>query len=185
MSGMNDVTKPSLGFMMVDAARLLRRRFEQESRDIAMTGAQLQIVARLTKNEGIGQAALAALLELEPMTLCRHVDRMVAAGLVERRQDPVDRRARQLFTTPKSRTLIAPMRERVEVVIDQAQAGLSPEQRAALLESLGVMIKNLSAADPAGAAQTSGDAAASEAKNTSSRMPVRSGTQRAPVGEVA
>ena len=79
---------PSLGFLLSDAARLLRRRFEQESRDIPMTSAQLQIIARLTRNEGIGQAALAGLLDLEPMTLSRHVDRMAAAGLVERRPGP-------------------------------------------------------------------------------------------------
>ena len=74
----------SLGFLLVDAARLLRRRFEQENRDMPMTSAQLQIIARLSKNEGIGQAALASLLELEPMPVSRHVDRMVAAGLVAR-----------------------------------------------------------------------------------------------------
>ena len=62
---------PSLGFLLADAARLLGRRFEQESRDLPMTAAQLKIVARLTHNKGIGQAALAAILDLEPMTLSR------------------------------------------------------------------------------------------------------------------
>ena len=62
------------------------------------------------------------------MTLSRHVDRMEAAGLVERRQDPNDRRARQLFTTEKSRELLAPMRARAAEVYDQAQAGLSPRR---------------------------------------------------------
>ncbi len=182
---MNDTNNPSLGFMIVDAARLLRRRFEQESRDIAMTGAQLQIVARLSKNEGIGQAALAGLLELEPMTLCRHVDRMVAAGLVERRQDPNDRRARQLFTTEKSRTLLAPMRKRAEAVFEQAQAGLSPEARATLLESLAVIVGNLSAADFAPVAPAQSDAEAANQTSQSRHTPACSGTARAPLGEIA
>ncbi|WP_082649122.1 MarR family winged helix-turn-helix transcriptional regulator [Aurantimonas manganoxydans] len=141
---MTDQSPPSLGFLLIDAARLIRRRFEQESRDIAMTSAQLQIVARLTKNEGIGQAALAALLELEPMTVCRHVDRMVAAGLVERRQDPKDRRARQLFTTDKSRALIKPMRDRAAAVFEEAQAGLSDTERRSLIAGLETIIGNLS-----------------------------------------
>ena len=182
---MKDTTKPSLGFMIADAARLLRRRFEQESRDIAMTGAQLQIVARLSKNEGIGQAALAGLLDLEPMTLCRHVDRMVAAGLVERRQDPNDRRARQLFTTERSRTLIAPMRKRAEAVFDQAQAGLSPEARAMLLESLAVIIGNLSAADSGTDAHEPSGAEVPTQTLPSPHTPARSGPALTPLGEIA
>lgn len=141
---MTDPSAPSLGFLLIDAARLIRRRFEQESRDIAMTSAQLHIVARLFKNEGIGQSALAALLELEPMTVCRHVDRMVAAGLVERRQDPKDRRARQLFTTEKCRELMEPMRSRAARVFEDAQDGLSEAERRTLADALAIVIGNLS-----------------------------------------
>ncbi|MBB4003378.1 MarR family winged helix-turn-helix transcriptional regulator [Aurantimonas endophytica] len=135
---------PSLGFLLIDAARLIRRRFEQESRDLSMTSAQLQLVARLAKNEGIGQAALAALLELEPMTVSRHVDRMVAAGLVERRQDPNDRRARQLFTTDRCRALIEPMRARAAAVFEDAQKGMSAAERRNLISALETLIANLS-----------------------------------------
>jgi DNA-binding MarR family transcriptional regulator len=141
--------QPSLGFLLTDAARLLRRRFEQESRDIPMTSAQLQIVARLKHHEGLSQAGLAALLDLEPMTLSRHLDRMEAAGLVERRPDPNDRRARRLFLTDRARALMEPMRARAAAVYDEVQSGLSPEARAALIEALGVVIANLSAADAA------------------------------------
>ena len=144
---MQNTDPPSLGFLLADAARLLRRRFEQESRDIPMTSAQLQIVARLTRNEAIGQAALAALLEIEPMTMSRHVDRMEAAGLVERRPDPNDRRARQLFSTERSRRFLQPMRDRAAAVYDQVQAGLSAADRAALYAGLQTIIANLSAAD--------------------------------------
>jgi DNA-binding MarR family transcriptional regulator len=145
---MQNETRPlPLGFLLKDASRLLRRRFEREAQDLAMTSSQLQIVAQLSRNEGIGQAALAALLDIEPMTLSRHVDRMEAAGLVERRQDPNDRRARQLFTTAKSRDLLAPMRAVAAEVYDQAQAGLSPDERAALVAALETVIRNLSAAE--------------------------------------
>ena len=144
---MSEESPPSLGFLLIDAARLIRRRFEQESRDLSMTSAQLQIVARLAKNEGIGQAALAALLELEPMTVSRHVDRMVAAGLVERRQDPTDRRARQLFTTVRCRALIEPMRERAAAVFEDAQKGMSAAERRQLMAALETVIGNLSSAE--------------------------------------
>lgn len=146
---MNQPQSRSLGFLLVDAARLMRRRFEQESRDLDMTSAQLQIIARLSKDEGISQAALAALLGLEPMTLSRHVDRMVAGGLIERREDRNDRRARRLFTTAKSRALMEPMRERARLVFESAQEGLSPEAREQLLDALETVVRNLSDKDAA------------------------------------
>lgn len=140
---MND--RPSLGHLVFDAARLIRRRFEQESRDIPMTTAQLQIVGRLKRSEGLSQAAMANLLDIDPMTLSRHIDRMEAAGLVERRPDPKDRRARRLYTTEHARALIEPMRARAECVYAQALAGLDAQAREALVTSLETMIANLSA----------------------------------------
>ena len=137
--------QPSLGYLLFDAARVLRRRFEQESRDLPMTGAQVQIVGRLKRNEGISQVALAGLLDIEPMTLSRHIDRMEAAGLVERRPDPNDRRARRLYTTERALELLEPMRARAEVVYADALAGLSPDERAALFHALGTILCNLSA----------------------------------------
>jgi len=137
---------PSLGYLLADASRLLRRRFDQESRDLPMTSAQLQIVARLSRNEGISQAALAGLLDIEPMTLSRHVDRMEVAGLVVRQPDPSDRRARRLFTTELGRTLLAPMRERAEVVYAEALAGLEPAEREALFAALARILENLTCA---------------------------------------
>ena len=138
---------PSLGFLLADAARLMRRRFEQKSRDLDMTSAQMRIIARLSRNEGISQVGLATVVDLEPMTLCRHIDRMESAGLVVREQDPNDRRARQLFTTAKARELIHPMRMRAEEVFAEALQGLSEEAHRQLLESLSVVVKNLSDAE--------------------------------------
>jgi MarR family transcriptional regulator, transcriptional regulator for hemolysin len=144
---MDQIEPPRLGFLLTDAARLMRRRFEQECRDIPMTSAQLQIVGRLKHNQGLSQAALAALLDIEPMTLSRHIDRMEAAGLVERRPDPNDRRARQLYVTEHGLGLLDPMRCRAEQIYAEAQQGLSEEQRAALIAMLQAVIANLSAAD--------------------------------------
>jgi DNA-binding MarR family transcriptional regulator len=152
---MENSSRPPLGFLLADASRLLRRRFERESRDIPMTPAQLRIIARLSRREGLGQAALAGLLDIEPMTLSRHVDRMEAAGLVERRPDPSDRRARQLFTTEKSRALLQPMREKAEAIYEQVQAGMSAAERATLIAALETIIANLCASE--GAADASND----------------------------
>jgi DNA-binding MarR family transcriptional regulator len=147
---------PPIGFLLKDATRLLRRRFEREIQGMPMTPAQLQVIAQLSRHEGIGQAGLAARLDIEPMTLSRHVDRMEAAGLVERRQDPNDRRARRLFTTEKSRELLAPMRAQAEEVYGQALTGVSPEARASFVAVLETIIRNLSAAECGAANEVAG-----------------------------
>ncbi len=149
MDESTQLNRKSLGFMLSDAARLLRRRFDQEARGTAMTGAQLRIIGQLMRNEGISQTALAQLLEVEPMTLCRHVDRMETAGFVERRPDESDRRVRRLFTTAESRALIGPMRAHAESVYEIALAGLSSAERQTVLRLLEKIVANLSTVQPA------------------------------------
>ncbi|MBK1623743.1 MarR family winged helix-turn-helix transcriptional regulator [Afifella marina] len=136
--------KTSLGFLITDAARLLRRRFEQSSRQFGMTAAQLHILGRLSKIEGINQAGLAALLDMEPITVCRHVDRMETAGLIERRQDPNDRRVRTLHITDKGRELLPDMRNLANEIFEEAQNGLPEGTRATLMTALEKIVSNLS-----------------------------------------
>ena len=84
----------SFGFLLYDAARLLRRDFERRAKQLGLTRAQWSVLAHLARNEGTNQAAAADVLEIEPITLVRLLDRLEAAGWVERRPDPNDRRAR-------------------------------------------------------------------------------------------
>jgi DNA-binding MarR family transcriptional regulator len=134
----------SFGFLLMDAARLLRKRFEQEARHLGMTSAQLQIIGRLLVQEGISQARLATLLDMEPITVCRHVDRMEAAGLVERKPDPEDRRVRLLHVTEKGRALLPHMRAVAQKVLEEAQEGLPADARATVLDALEQIVGNLS-----------------------------------------
>jgi MarR family transcriptional regulator for hemolysin len=76
---------PTLGFLLHEVARLLRRRFEQNARDSGLTRSQWQVLAYLANNEGINQSGLADLLEIEPITLCRIVGKLQTRGLIERR----------------------------------------------------------------------------------------------------
>src|SRR5215510_7137590 len=89
----------TLGFLIHDVARLLRRRFEQQARDLGLTRSQWQVLVWLAQHEGIHQGGLAELLEIEPITLARIVDKLVDAGLVERRTHARDRRIRLLHLT--------------------------------------------------------------------------------------
>src|SRR3546814_13038985 len=91
--------------------RLLRRSFEERTRVSGITGAQWRLLFTESRNEGQNQGATAELLEVEPITLCRMIDRMEDAGMVERRPDPNDRRAWRLYLTDKYRSLIGQLRE--------------------------------------------------------------------------
>src|SRR4051794_16821435 len=93
-------------FLVNDVARLLRTYADQQARRFGMTRAQWAVLARLEYAEGLKQAELAELLDLQPITLTRLVDRLCASGLIERRPDPSDRRAKRLYLTAQARPLM-------------------------------------------------------------------------------
>src|SRR3546814_3360775 len=101
---MADDPNRSLGFLLNDVARLMRKAFERRSHDLGLSRAQYSVLAHLCRNQGLKQAALADLMEIEPITLVRLIDRLERGGWVERRPDPADRRVRQLYLTDRKST---------------------------------------------------------------------------------
>jgi len=93
-------------FLLNDVARLLRTFADQRARQFGMTRAQWAVLVRLEHAEGLKQTELAELLDLQPITLTRLVDRLCANGLIERRPDPNDRRAKRLYLTAQARPLM-------------------------------------------------------------------------------
>ena len=93
-------------FLINDVARLLRTYADQRARQFGMTRAQWAVLARLEHAEGLKQSELAEMLDLQPITLTRLVDRLCANGLIERRADPNDRRAKRLYLTAAARPLM-------------------------------------------------------------------------------
>lgn len=137
------MTEP-IGFLLADVSRLMRRNFDGRARSIGVTGPQWRVLTALVRNEGINQGGLADLIEVEPITLCRMVDRLQEAGLVERRAAPNDRRAWQLFLTDKARPLLAQLRECAEVLFVDALEGFDDAEQAQLVDLLERMRQNLS-----------------------------------------
>src|SRR5262245_41792719 len=129
-------SNPTLGFLLHDVARLLRKRFEQRARCLGLTRSQWQTLAYLRSNEGIHQSGLAEILEIEPITLVRILDKLADRGLIERRQHPTDRRIWLLFLKDAARPLIAAMREIGEATRAEAFDGMTEEERKRLLSSL-------------------------------------------------
>lgn len=136
--------KETIGFLLNDSARLYRRAFNARVRDSGITALQWRLITYLKRHEGIRQGPLAELIEVEPITLSRMVDRLVEAGLIERRADPADRRAWQLYLTARAGELIGGVRPEVEALNDVALEGLSAAERDRLLDLVERVRANLS-----------------------------------------
>jgi len=132
-----------LGFALNDAARLLRTYADQKAREFETTRAQWAVLVQLQRHEGVSQSELALALDLAPISLARLIDKLTAAGLVERRDDASDRRIHRLYLTPKA----APKLERLgglgEALMSKALAGLDETTIAALTQGLRRIKANL------------------------------------------
>jgi MarR family transcriptional regulator for hemolysin len=135
----------NFGFLLKDVSRRYVLRFEQRAREISLTLPQCKVLARLDKNEGVSQARLAEIAELEPMTMVRVLDRMEADGLLERRPDPADRRARRLYLTRKARPLLDEIWRLSELTRAETFAGIGRREREAFMDMLERMHGNVCA----------------------------------------
>ncbi|QND50479.1 MarR family transcriptional regulator (plasmid) [Phyllobacterium sp. 628] len=134
---------PTLGFLLHDVARLLRKRFEQRAKSFGLTRSQWQTLAYLNNNEGIHQAGLAEILEIEPITLVRILDKLQERNLIERRRHATDRRIWLLFLTDEARPHLADMRVIGDVTRSEALANVSDADREHLIRTLTLMKSNL------------------------------------------
>ena len=140
----------SLGFLLNDVSRLMRQRFDERARALGLTRAQWRVLRHLRQYEGIKQRSLAEMLEVETVTLGRHIDRLEDAGWVERRRDPSDRRVWRLHLAEKSRPMIDRLTELSGEVREFALSGFSKVDRERLIESLLAMKDNLTASNGGG-----------------------------------
>ncbi|MBY0322838.1 MAG: MarR family transcriptional regulator [Reyranella sp.] len=133
----------NLGFLLHDVARLMRKRFEQNARELGLTRSQCSVLAHLSRHDGIQQGALAEILEVEPITLTRLVDRLEQMGLVERQAHSTDRRIRLLRLTEAARPKLADIFSVGAVTRGEAMQGVSDEDRDRLFDILSTMKTNL------------------------------------------
>jgi MarR family transcriptional regulator for hemolysin len=130
-------------FLISDVGRLLRTYADQKARHFGMTRAQWAVLLRLERREGLNQSDLAEDLDIQPITLTRLVDRLCDSGLIERRPDPTDRRAKLLYLTAAARPLLERISEQVEVLAEEVLTGLDPDAIDAVLSQLGIARTNL------------------------------------------
>jgi MarR family transcriptional regulator for hemolysin len=103
---MSQDLKRQLVAQLVESSRLLRNYIDHRAKGRGTTRAQWIVLFRLREQEGLSQVDLADVLELQPISLVRLLDRLVEHGLLERRHDPRDRRANKLFLTSVGRQLV-------------------------------------------------------------------------------
>jgi MarR family transcriptional regulator for hemolysin len=141
----NQSVEHLFGFLLNDISRLMRTQFDDRARDLGLTRSQWRVMVFLARSEGINQAGLADLIELDRMTLGRMVDRLEASGWVERRPDASDRRAYRLYLTDAARPLLDRMILLANDLQEIALDGLSAKDRETLRGLLNAIMNNLTA----------------------------------------
>ena len=137
-----------LGFLIHDAARLMRKRFELRAAEHGLSAAQWRLLFRLVKEEGLAQARLAELLEIEPISVSRLLDRMEEGGWIERRQSAADRRVRVVYPTGKALSAFGAVKKVAGTIYQEALEGMSAAERGSLVNGLETILANLADGEP-------------------------------------
>ncbi len=146
----------NIGFLLHDAARLLRTTYDRKMSRLGLTRSQWWVMTFLYFNEGISQTELSSLLDLERATLGRLLDRLEAKGWVERRPHPNDRRVNRVFLTGEVELLMQTMRSMAVEVRAQALAGITATEQDRLIDLLLTIKSNLLNLNDAESSERSG-----------------------------
>ncbi|HVS25692.1 MAG TPA: MarR family transcriptional regulator [Gammaproteobacteria bacterium] len=137
----------SLGVLISDVAKLLRRSFDRRLQSLGLTQAQWRAIVNIARTEGMSQTALAECLEIQPITVGRLIDRMQNAGWVERRGHPLDRRAVQLYLTAKCQPILEEIHVRANDMMAECVTGVPAAAQKQLFDGLKRIKQNLATAE--------------------------------------
>ena len=130
-----------IAFTIMDVARLLKTYADQRARQFGISRAQWVVLVRIDRTEGLKQSELAELLDLQPISLTRLLDRLADNGLIERRADPNDRRANRLYLKPAAKPLLGRLSEIGADMMETVLEGLDAKSVDRMLKEL-VMLKD-------------------------------------------
>ncbi|MEA3002192.1 MAG: hypothetical protein QOH81_980 [Sphingomonadales bacterium] len=133
----------NFAFEVAETAQVLRRDFDRRAGELGVTRAQWRVLARLSRSDGLRQVALADALDVEPITLCRMIDRLAEAGLVERRADEEDRRAWRIHLTAKAGPLIETLRGIADAFLADALSGVDAAEQSRVRDVLARIRTNI------------------------------------------
>ena len=138
--------KREMAFTIMDVARLIKPYADQRARQFGISRAQWAVLIRIERTEGLKQSELAEMLDLQPITLTRLLDRLAGNGLIERRADPNDRRANRLYLTPAAKPLLGQLAELGADMMETVLNGLSATSIERMLKELSAVKDNLRSA---------------------------------------
>ena len=127
----------------MDVARLLKTYADQRARQFGISRAQWAVLIRIERSEGLKQSELAELLDLQPISLTRLLDRLADNGLIERRADPNDRRANRLYLAPAAKPLLGRLSELGADMMETVLDGLDEKSIERMLKQLVALKDNL------------------------------------------
>ena len=117
----------TLPFKIGETAHALRKAFDRRAVGLGVTRAQWKVLFRLDRQPGLRQIELADMLDIEPITLSRIVDRLEKSALVERRPDPADRRAWRIHVTAQAQPLITKLKAVAADLAADVFSGIDPK----------------------------------------------------------
>ena len=138
--------KREFAFTIMDVARLLKTYADQRARQFGISRAQWAVLVRIDRNEGLKQSELADMLDLQPITLTRLLDRLADNGLIERRADPNDRRANRLYLKPAAKPLLGRLADLGADMMETVLDGISSTSIERMLKELNTVKDNLRSA---------------------------------------
>lgn len=138
--------KREFAFTIMDVARLLKTYADQRARQFGISRAQWAVLIRIDRNEGLKQSELADMLDLQPITLTRLLDRLANNELIERRADPHDRRANRLYLKPAAKPLLERLSDLGADMMETVLDGLPQSAIERTLKELGLVKDNLRSA---------------------------------------
>jgi len=138
----------ALGYLLVDAVRLLRRDFRARSTGMRLTPALAKLLFYVHREPGSRQTELAQRLEVTPVTLGRMLDRLVERRYVRRAPDPADRRALRVYIDRAGEPLVGRMDRQGAKTTARALRGISRAEQAALIRQLTRICANLADGAP-------------------------------------
>jgi MarR family transcriptional regulator for hemolysin len=134
---------------IAETAHALRRAFDRRAANLGVTRAQWRVLVKVSRSPGLRQVEIADMLDIEPITLCRIIDRLEESGLIARRRDPDDRRAWLLELTEKAEPLVGKLRGIANELLTDAFAGLDDEEVVKLRAMLAKIRENVAVRDAA------------------------------------
>jgi len=138
--------KREFAFTIMDVARLIKTYADQRARQFGISRAQWAVLIRIDRHEGLKQTELADMLDLQPITLTRLLDRLSDKGLIERRADPNDRRANRLYLKPAAKPLLDRLADLGTDMMETVLDGISMTSIERMLKELGAVKDNLRSA---------------------------------------